>query len=136
MRAPSGTSVRRLAALRGLSAYADSMACWAMTHSERIATTRRAIEQLEDTLSEAVAEARAAGATWDEVAASLGVARQSAWRRFKEERGVKQRKRCSFCGARQKDVSHLVVAPTGASICNACLDVAQSMVTATQPPVR
>lgn len=37
---------------------------------------------VEDRLPTAVARLRAEGATWDEVAAVLGISRQSAWERF------------------------------------------------------
>lgn len=101
-----------------------------MDGSTKIEATQAAIAQLQQTLSDAVADARREGTTWDEIALALGVARQSAWRRFKEERQMKiKQKRCSFCGDKQKNVAHLVVAPTGASICGECLDLAQTMVT-------
>lgn len=100
-----------------------------MGEAAKIHATQSAIEQLEAGLTVAVADARGKGATWDEVASALGVARQSAWRRFKEDKVMKKRqRRCSFCGDRQKDVRHLVLAPTGACICDECLDLAQSMV--------
>ena len=101
-----------------------------MDGSTKIRTTQAAISQLQQTLADAVADARQDGTTWDEIASALGVARQSAWRRFKEDRRMKgKQKRCSFCGEKQKDVGHLVVAPTGACICDECLNLAQAMVT-------
>src|SRR4051794_29561185 len=101
---------------------------WSLSDADRIRATSQAIEQLESTLATAVAGARANGATWDDVAAALGVARQSAWRRFKEERKMaRTHARCSFCGTARKDAAHLVAAPTGASICDACLDLAHRM---------
>lgn len=102
-----------------------------MDDSARITATKDAIDQLKDALSAAVSSARDRGASWDGVAEALGVARQSAWRRFKDERRMKAgQRRCSFCGRRQKHVAHLVAAPTGACICDECLDVAVSMVDA------
>jgi hypothetical protein len=100
-----------------------------MSDRERIGATQAAIDQLEATLASAVGEARANGATWEDVAGALGVARQSAWRRFREVGRVRKlQRRCSFCGLRQKRVRHLVVAPTGACICDECLDLASAMV--------
>lgn len=104
---------------------------WRLGGTDRIAATQRAIDQLEDALAVAVADARASGATWDDVASALGVARQSAWRRFKEERRMRRSpRRCSFCGEKQADVRHLVLAPTGVCICDACVDLAHAMVAA------
>jgi len=106
---------------------------WSMSDAERIAATSRAIDELQGALAEAVSAARSNGATWDEVASALGVARQSAWRRFKEDRRMTHKhRRCSFCGLPRKEVNHLVAAPTGASICDQCLDLAHSMLTETR----
>ena len=46
-----------------------------------------------------------------------------------EERGL----RCSFCGKHQRQVSFLAVGPQGVSICNACLDLCQEILTQTHP---
>lgn len=100
---------------------------WDMPEDQRIDTTSSVIDQLEASLAEAVAEARAAGATWADVAGALGVTRQSAWRRFKEVRVKPVQKRCSFCGEPQNKVKQLVCAPTGAAICDQCLDLAYSL---------
>lgn len=105
------------------------MVSWSLTDVERVAATQQAIAQLEQSLAGAVDAARDNGVTWEQVAAALGVARQSAWRRFrKDSRMLKRQKRCSFCGATQRRVRHLVLAPTGACICGECLEFAQEMV--------
>jgi hypothetical protein len=40
------------------------------------------VEEVEDDLLAAVAEARKAGASWTDIAEALGVTRQSAWERW------------------------------------------------------
>ena len=42
--------------------------------------------------------------------------------------GMKDNRRCSFCGRGEKDVSFLIPAPTGACICNNCLDACNMIV--------
>jgi ATP-dependent protease Clp ATPase subunit len=46
-----------------------------------------------------------------------------------EERGL----RCSFYGKKQRQVSFLAVGPQGISICNACLDLCQEILTQAHP---
>ncbi len=46
-----------------------------------------------------------------------------------EERGW----RCSFCGKTQRQVSFLAIGPPGVSICNACLDLCQEILTQAHP---
>jgi ClpX C4-type zinc finger protein len=107
------------------------MTPWQLSASERITAAQSAVLQIEEALADAVAFARSGGATWDEIAAALGIARQSAWRRFKEGRRMKRRqRRCSFCGLHQKDTKHLVAAPTGAAICEECVRLSASMIDA------
>ncbi len=103
-----------------------------MSDTEQVSKTRNVIGQLEQQLDRAVAAARAHGATWDTLADALGVARQSAWRKYKQERIMPKTtdNLCSFCGERQEDLKHLVLAPTGAAICGDCVDLAHEMVAA------
>lgn len=46
-----------------------------------------------------------------------------------EEHGL----HCSFCGQPQRQVSFLAVGPQGVSICNACLDLCQEILTQAHP---
>ena len=46
------------------------------------------LDEAERELRTAVATARAAGASWADVAARLGVSRQAAWERFATDRGA------------------------------------------------
>lgn len=116
-----------------MSAYTDMVQRWQLDEERLVAATAQSIHQLEASLRKSVAKARHVGLPWEQVASALGTARQSAWRRFKEESvTVKTKKKktlriCSFCGEPQNKVKHLVAAPTGASICGECLDLASKM---------
>ncbi len=50
---------------------------------EAVAATQRAIAELMKMREEAVANARAHAATWEQLGAALGMARQSAWQNFR-----------------------------------------------------
>jgi DNA-directed RNA polymerase specialized sigma24 family protein len=58
----------------------------------RLRRLRRRGDELEDKTRALVADARAAGASWADIAGALGVARSSAWERFRDlEEQVDQR---------------------------------------------
>lgn len=48
----------------------------------RLATVVQVRDHLDELEAESVAEARAAGATWSEVGATIGTTRQGAWNRW------------------------------------------------------
>ena len=50
-----------------------------------------------------------------------------------EARQEQQGLRCSFCGKPQRQVSFLAFGPQGVSICNACLDLCQEILTQAHP---
>lgn len=52
------------------------------SHIRRIIAAAEELEQAEDELRAAVAQARAAGDTWDAIGVALGVSRQAAYQRF------------------------------------------------------
>lgn len=52
------------------------------SHIRRIIAASEALGQAEGELRAAVAEARAAGDTWDAIGIALGVSRQAAYQRF------------------------------------------------------
>lgn len=56
------------------------------TPHRRIIAASKALDEAEDGLRKAVANARAAGYSWAMVGASLGVSRQAAQQRFGRER--------------------------------------------------
>lgn len=62
-----------------------------------LAATRALRDRLADTERSLVAEALSEGASWEDVAAALGVSRQAAWRKFakREERRRERRARLS-----------------------------------------
>lgn len=52
------------------------------SHIRRIIATAEALEGAESDLRAAVADARAAGDTWDAIGVALGTSRQAAYQRF------------------------------------------------------
>jgi hypothetical protein len=51
---------------------------------QSLAAIERELRAMETRRGEAIANARAAGASWDQVAAVLGISRQAAWERFRD----------------------------------------------------
>lgn len=85
-------------------------------------------------LREAIASARDQGRSWEDIGRALGVTKQTAWQKYAKGGSVSSSSvaesvtQCSFCGRSRKETKQLVVAPSGSSICDECVDLAAHMV--------